>query len=119
VVAWNRIDKMIEWSRVNELRDEVGAEDFDEVVELFLEEVESVIDRLRTDPDHSKLEEDLHFLKGSAVSLGFSAFSKLCQIGEKLSSGGQAETVDVPEIVHCFEKSKTVFLSDLQNNIAA
>ena len=29
---------MIDWARVSELRDEVGAEDFDEVVELFLEE---------------------------------------------------------------------------------
>ena len=34
---------MIDWARVSELRDEVGAEDFDEVVELFLEEVDEAI----------------------------------------------------------------------------
>ena len=40
---------MIDWSRVNELRDEVGAEDFEEVVELFLEEVEEVIEETPKD----------------------------------------------------------------------
>ena len=33
---------MIDWARVSELRDEVGAEDFEEVVQLFLAEVEDV-----------------------------------------------------------------------------
>ena len=39
--------EMIDWARVSELRDEVGAEDFDEVVELFLEEVDEAIAALR------------------------------------------------------------------------
>lgn len=34
---------MIDWARVSERRDEVGEEDFDEVVELFLEEVDEAI----------------------------------------------------------------------------
>jgi len=38
---------MIDWGRLNTLRDEVGEEDFEEVVDLFLDEVESVIDRHR------------------------------------------------------------------------
>ena len=37
---------MIEWDRVAELRDEVGAEDFAEVVELFLDEVEATLARI-------------------------------------------------------------------------
>lgn len=110
---------MIEWSRVNELRDEVGAEDFDEVVELFLEEVEGVIDRLRADADRTQLEEDMHFLKGSALSLGFSAFSKLCQAAEKLSADGHSDSVDIAEIILCFEQSRSVFQSELQKNLAA
>ena len=55
---------MISWERVNELRNEIGAEDFQEVVELFLEEVEEVIERLRQTPDPTSYEADLHFLKG-------------------------------------------------------
>ncbi len=72
---------MIDWSRVTTLREEVGAEDFDEVVELFLEEVDDVVARLESGPAHDTLSEDLHFLKGSAMSLGFRQFSALCQAG--------------------------------------
>ena len=36
---------MIDWARVAEFYDEVGAEDFDEVVELFLEEVVEAMER--------------------------------------------------------------------------
>ncbi len=110
---------MIDWSRVNELCDEVGAEDFDEVVELFLEEVEEVITRLQTAPDASQLEQDLHFLKGSALNLGFAAFSDLCKTGERLSAEGHADKVDVPEIIAEFKRSKTGFLAELPARLAA
>lgn len=108
---------MINWQRVNELRDEVGAEDFDEVVELFLEEVEEVTNRLASMPDSSTLANDLHFLKGSALSLGFTAFSKLCEQGEAASAQGAAETVDIPEILTAYQTSKQRFLTDLPGAI--
>lgn len=104
---------MIHWSRVNELRDEVGAKDFDEVVDLFLEEVGEVIDRLRQNADLAQLEQDLHFLKGSALSLGFADFSDLCQDGERKSANGQAESVDLVAIISGFTRSKTVFMAQL------
>jgi len=108
---------MIQWSRVNELREEVGAEDFDEVVDLFLEEVEEVIGRLRRGSDPARLEQDLHFLKGSALSLGFSAFSDLCQNGERKSASGQAASVDVAEIVAGFDQSKSLFVAELPRQL--
>ena len=104
---------MIDWPRVKELREEVGAEDFGEVVDLFLEEVEEVIERLNGLEDRSTLEQDLHFLKGSALSLGFQAFSALCQDGERQSAQGQADTVDVPSIIAEYQSSKTAFISEL------
>ncbi len=104
---------MIHWARVNELREEVGAEDFDEVVELFLEEVEEVIDRLRRNADLSQLEQDLHFLKGSALSLGFADFSDLCQDGERKSADGNADTVDIAAIITGFAQSKSQFVARL------
>ncbi|PSL17979.1 Hpt domain-containing protein [Shimia abyssi] len=100
---------MISWVRVQELKDEIGEEDFDEVVELFLEEVEEVIDKLKNAPDLGALEADLHFLKGSALNLGFQAFSTLCQAGEVASASGKAETVDLPKILQSFAESKTEF----------
>ena len=104
---------MINWQRVNELRDEVGAEDFDEVVDLFLEEVEEVTNRLANTPNANTLAEDLHFLKGCALSLGFSGFSDLCQKGETLSAQGSAESVDLPGILAAYQTSKQVFLNEL------
>ena len=35
---------MIDWSKVKKLRNEIDVDDFDEVVELFLSEVEDRID---------------------------------------------------------------------------
>ncbi|MEY8829083.1 Hpt domain-containing protein [Sedimentitalea sp. XS_ASV28] len=110
---------MIDWSRVRELCDEVGSEDFDEVVDLFLEEVGEVIGRLRREPDPSQLEQNLHFLKGSALSLGFASFSSLCQNGERISAQGEADAVDIPEIVAEFERSKNEFLAELPVRLAA
>jgi HPt (histidine-containing phosphotransfer) domain-containing protein len=103
---------MIDWSRVRELKDEVGADAFEEVVELFLEEVEEVILRLQGG-ERSQLEQDLHFLKGSALNLGFQNFSDLCLNGERLSSEGQASRVDVAKILQSYAASKTVFLSEM------
>jgi len=104
---------MIDWGRLNTLRDEVGEEDFEEVVDLFLDEVESVIDRLTTSQATGQLEVDLHFLKGSAMSLGFRGFANLCQDGETLSGQGKSAEVAVQPIVDCYHHSKALLLSDL------
>jgi HPt (histidine-containing phosphotransfer) domain-containing protein len=97
---------MIRWERVNELRDEVGADDFKEVVDLFLEEVEEVIERLRDSPDPTRFEEDFHFLKGSALNLGFGALGDLCQTGER-----QPGAVDLASVVATYEASKAEFMA--------
>lgn len=104
---------MINWPRVRELRDEVGAEDFEEVVELFLEEVQEVLDRIGTTPDPTLLEGDMHFLKGSALSLGFLSFSDLCQTAERIAAQGDPETIDIAGILAEFDASKSAFSTDL------
>jgi HPt (histidine-containing phosphotransfer) domain-containing protein len=108
---------MIDWSRVTTLRDEVGSEDFDEVVELFLEEVDDVVARLETAPEPLTLSEDLHFLKGSAMSLGFRQFSALCQAGENAAAQGKAENVNIQEILGNYKRSRQHFLEELKNNL--
>lgn len=104
---------MIDWERVDELREEIGAEDFGEVVELFLDEVEEVISRLKAGPDMANLEADLHFLKGGALNLGFRQFSQLCQAGEAAAAAGKAESVDLSAILSSFDESKNVFAQNL------
>lgn len=110
---------MIDWQRVNTLREEIGAEDFDEVVPMFLEEVEEVTDQLRAQPDIAKLEDRMHFLKGSAVSLGFEAFSTMCGEGETKAAAGDGSCVDVAAILECYEQSKSAFMAGLSSGLAA
>ncbi len=100
---------MISWRRVDELKREIGAADFEEVVQLFLVEVEEVVERLRADPDPARFEADLHFLKGSALNLGFEGFGTRCGDGEKAAAAGAAE-VDIGAILAAYEASKLEFL---------
>ncbi len=104
---------MIDWDRVDELRDEVGAEDFVEVVDLFLEEVEEVMNRLRSAPDPTRYEVELHFLKGCALNLGFRAFSTLCGNGERAAADGIAKSVDIDAVIASYAASRTEFLTHL------
>lgn len=110
---------MIDWDRVSELYNEIGSEDFDEVIEIFLEEVEGIIDKLKEAPNMDELEGDLHFLKGSALNLGFRAFSTLCQKGELLSARGEAHDVELGPIFATYEESKQIFTDELQSRMAA
>ncbi len=100
---------MISWERVNELRDEIGETDFAEVAEMFLDEVDEVIARLKSHPEPERLEEELHSLKGSALNLGFEALSKLCQDGEQQAANGNFAAISLPDVFETYAKSKSAF----------
>lgn len=106
---------MIDWSRVVELRDEVGCEDFEEVVSLFLEEVDEAMTRLFAGVDADSLAADLHFLRGSAVSLGFSEFSNRCSAAEKAVA---CSADDLDAIKDIYRRSKNEFLAGLKNGFS-
>jgi Hpt domain. len=69
---------MIDWSRVRELREEVGADDFRDILGIFFEELDETTARLAAMPPGSVAEDDIHFLKGCALNLGFAEVSALC-----------------------------------------
>lgn len=110
---------MIDWNRVSELRSEVGEDEFSEVIELFLEEVDEVIDRLRETPDPQLYEQDLHFLKGSALNLGFQELGQLCQIGETAAAAGQQDEIALDPILESYVTSRTAFLEQVKARFAA
>lgn len=96
---------MIDWDRVNELRSEIGEDDFAEVVDLFLQEADEVIARITQSSGAAVLEADLHFLKGAALNLGFRDFAGLCQDGERRAALGDS-LVDLAPVKASYEKSK-------------
>lgn len=109
---------MIDWSRVNELKAEIGEEGFAEVVDLFLEEVEAAMAALTPDAAPRMLEQDIHFLKGSAWNLGFVEFGALCHDGERRATRGALLPADLDRIRACYATSKTAFLGGLGTRAA-
>ncbi|MEM9966596.1 MAG: Hpt domain-containing protein [Pseudomonadota bacterium] len=110
---------MIDWNRVTELIEEVGRESFDDVLTLFLEEVEDVTARLASKPDLQALEHDMHFLKSSALTLGFSDFAARCQTAEIDAARGFGDHVELSDILECYLHSKAHFLEELPHRLAA
>lgn len=110
---------MIAWDQVEELREAVGPDEFGELVEVFLDEVEGVLTQLSSDAAASELESQLHFLKGSALNLGFAEFSTLCQQGETIAKGGTTDGIDVPAIISSYHATKDLFLSEIAQRYAA
>lgn len=109
---------MIDWDRVNELREEVGTEDFMEVADLFLEEVDEVIERLKSRENSNSLEEEMHFLKGSALNLGFELVGQICQQSEKAAEDGRIDDVDLNILFTAYEDSKREFLTKEEKSAA-
>jgi len=104
---------MIDWSQVDELKDEMG-DGFDEVVEVFLDEVKEGLARLDGTASAEKIASDLHFLKGAALNLGFEEFASLCDQGETLANARQAEKVDLDQVALSYERSLEAFTTGLQ-----
>ncbi|WP_145105249.1 Hpt domain-containing protein [Cereibacter sediminicola] len=105
---------MIDWNRIAALRDEVGREGFDEVVQMFLEETDATIRSLAGRPGPG-LEEMLHFLKGSALNLGFVAVSRLCEEGERLAAGGRGSEVNLDALIAGYRLARMDFLTGLES----
>jgi HPt (histidine-containing phosphotransfer) domain-containing protein len=109
---------MIDWARIFDLRDEIGDDGFDEVVELFLEEADEVILQLGPAMAAKPLEAGLHFLKGAALNLGFSALAQMCQDGEKRAAGGSTD-LGLTDIKAMYQASKSAFLAGEPDRLSA
>lgn len=108
---------MIDWSHVEELKQDM-ADGFDEIVEVFLEEVEEGVAKLDAQESASKLAAGLHFLKGAALNLGFTRFAGLCSAGEVFAEQGQVGMIDLAAVNACYRASRQEFLAGLQSRAA-
>jgi len=107
---------MIDWTQIEALRADLGG-GFDELVEVFLEEVDAAMAAL--DPGAAPRDQAaaLHFLKGSALNLGFAAFAGLCSAGEQAALRGAH--VDLGPIRAAFAESRAEFVQGLAARRAA
>jgi histidine phosphotransfer protein HptB len=110
---------MIDWKRVDELRNEIGADDFLEVAGMFLDEADQTIAALSGGLSAREVEGQLHFLKGSALNLGLADLAAICQEGERLAAAGHGATVELTRVVMVYHASKVAFLGGLARDTAA
>jgi HPt (histidine-containing phosphotransfer) domain-containing protein len=87
------------------LRNDMGTDGFDEVVELFLEEMDDRIASMKLGP-MSNRSEDLHFLKGCAANVGFSGLLEICTQAEA------DDTLSLDQIWRCYDSEKEEFLAN-------
>lgn len=97
---------VMDWNRLDELRSEVGADALGEVLALFLEETDDMADRLTGAYDPDTLADDLHFMKGAALNLGFDALADACRAGETALADTGAASVDIAAILDSYATAK-------------
>ncbi len=96
---------MINWDRISELREEVGEDDLAEVLGLFFEEVEEVLEKLPS-ADAQDIPGHLHFLKGSALNIGLSGVSGLCRDEEAKLAADPTANAQVGAIRSAYNAAK-------------
>lgn len=100
--------RMIDWDIVAELMAAVGPAEMAEVVTLFLDDTDAAVRALAPDRD---LEAQLHYLKGSATTMGFRDFLDLCNTAEIAASHGRV--VDIDALRACYARSRAAFVEGL------
>lgn len=100
---------MLDWNRIKELRDEIGEDDFAEVAEIFLDELDEVMTQLLAGGSPQETSERLHFLKGCALNLGFARMAELATETHGQARGADPAELDLVSLKSAYEASRTEF----------
>lgn len=90
----------IDTDRLTALRDDIGAEEFADVVMLFFAEIGEKLDQMRMG-ERALSADDFHFLRGSAANLGFIAMVSACERAEAACMAGG--TPDLAAVRNSYE----------------
>ncbi|CAM4017151.1 Hpt domain-containing protein [Palleronia rufa] len=93
---------MIEWSVTDEMQANFGTEWFRDIAALFVEETADVIANLDT-ADPEALGQQLHFIRGSAESMGLVRLASLCRAAEHAAR--RRRPVSVGPIIDAYHAS--------------
>ena len=100
---------LVDQSRLNTLRAEVGEDVFAEVLEISVQELDEAIADLDS-PNLAKL----HFLKGSALNAGFAELSALCAVGEARLKKDPGAYLPTEQFLSIYAESRSHLLRILQ-----
>ncbi|WP_439136501.1 Hpt domain-containing protein [Roseicyclus sp.] len=108
---------MIDWTRLNDLRADIGEADFADVARLFVSEMRERLVVLAADPN-AATGADFHFLRGSAANLGLSEMVAACNAAEAACRVGK--TPDIAAVADAFATAIIAIATEipgLSNNI--
>jgi HPt (histidine-containing phosphotransfer) domain-containing protein len=91
------MSNIIDSSVINELKEMGGQEFLTELIEMFLQQAETIMDEIKNfsnTKDASSLSKSAHKLKGSCLNLGAKDMSAICQIIENSSRENNLENID-------------------------
>ncbi|KIT17018.1 Hpt domain-containing protein [Jannaschia aquimarina] len=82
---------MLDIERLSELAGEVGEEDLDMVLNLFLDEAEEVIERISKRMEDEDFAKATHFLRSGALNIGFSGLASAAGAADDLPPDRRGE----------------------------
>lgn len=101
---------MIDRERLEDLRADIGEEDFADIAFIFVAEITEHLDRLADNPA-SATAGDFHFLRGSAANMGFVAMVEACRRAETACLDGAPP--DIGTVAARFSESLAAIASDI------
>jgi len=107
---FRQIGRMIDWQRIAQLENDLGADELPELITLFLNEVGGAVSAM-----DKPTEDDLHFLRGSASTLGFRDLARLAGLGEEALRQDGAVVVDCISIRTAFTAESSELLLKYPN----
>lgn len=100
----------IDWKRIEELRGDLGADELEKILEIFLEDTAVMIAELQRAPV-GELSDRIHGIKGSAQNMGFGELARLCRDAEWALKRGDA--VDVTRFDECYGRACAMLIEAL------
>ena len=110
---------MIDWARIHDLYEEIGEDAFAEVLDLFVQDVNEGLARLRAASDAKARSAEFHFLKGAALNLGLGQLAATCALGETNAAQGQDTTAAQADIETQFPRVNATLLRDWRQRLCA
>jgi HPt (histidine-containing phosphotransfer) domain-containing protein len=95
-------DDVINWDKLAELLDEIGAEAFGDVLDVFVTEIGEGLETLMAAQTPRARLQAFHFLKGAALNLGLDTLAATCAQGERLADQGQDTDMLARQVAQLF-----------------
>ncbi|MDR7124760.1 Hpt domain-containing protein [Pseudotabrizicola sp. 4114] len=103
---------MIDWDRVAELKQTIGATAFGQVVILFLDEADQSVAGLGAASTAQEMQSAFHALKGTALTLGFTELSEIARLCESRAEAGESD-LPLAEVQAIYTRSRAAFVQHL------